>query len=74
MNTAIRFFQVQPRRVHDSQTMKLWAVVIDGRIQAYTDEPETLVAGSPRTHSFDYSPMNKLTQPLRYKDLLACGR
>jgi len=49
MNTAeITFVPIKPRRRHDSPNMKVWACVYNGKVLAYTDEPETLMAGLPR--------------------------
>jgi hypothetical protein len=68
MNTAVKFFQVQPRRRHDSPTMKLWACVVDGKIIAYTDEPETLAADLPRVNELAY--VSHPVKNIRYHELL----
>ena len=60
MNTSneMTFIPVEPRRKNDSATLKIWAIVINGQIVGYTDEPETLKAGLPRVDSFDsYAPV-----------------
>lgn len=74
MNTAdITFVPVKPRRAGDSPTMKLWAVMCQGKVVFYTDEPETYAADLPRANSFDYQPVNNVRKPFTYEDLL-CTR
>lgn len=46
--TDMSFIPARAPRQSENSTIQLWAIIINGEIVGYTDEPETLADGKPR--------------------------